>query len=1010
MPRVLCCLLPLITLASVSHADDFPKLFNTQEETERLLAPEEALSKITVPEGFKVTLFAAEPAVQQPIAITTDERGRLWVAENYTYAESATNFETKLKDRIVILEDTNGDGKHDQRTVFWDQASKLTSIEIGFGGVWALCAPDLLFIPDRNRDDVPDGKPTVVLTGWDDDKVRHNMVNGLRWGPDGWLYGRHGIMATSLVGAPETAPEHRTPIDCAIWRYHPTRKTFEVVCSGTTNAWGMDWDEHGQMFFINTVIGHLWHVIPGAYYQRMYGEHLDSHVYRLLPQTADHYHWDTNEAWHDTKKIGVTPTTDAAGGGHAHCGMMIYQGSNWPTKYRGKLFTCNLHGLRINCDRIERTGATYVGKHEPDFFRTTDRWFRGIELCYGADGGVYVADWSDIGECHENDGVHRTSGRIFKVVHGQVKRGRARQRDMSTFSSEDLVLLQAHDNEWNVRHARRLLQERFESGVEMKPIHDRLLKMFESEQAVMTKLRAMWALYVTSGTSESWLREQLQHENEHVRLWAIQLLVDQGTISEATRDALDALARVEKSGLVLTFLGSSLRRHEHADRWSLATELAQKPAFADDPVYPLMVWYGIEPAVTEHPDQALRVLSSSNLPIVREHITRRLTGEIERQPETVNRLTALLAAPDEGTYRLEILRGMESALKGWRKAKAPTRWANIQRRLARSNNEDVRRIARELSIVFGDGRALDELREVAKKGGEIDARRSAIQTLVAARDKAIVPLLQDLVGNRDFAVDAIRGLAAFDDPTTPKLIVEKYSSHRREPARQASIATLTSRADYARHLITAVESGQIAASAVTPFQLRQLQLLGDAQINRDIDRLWPKLRQLSTEKRERIEQYRKRLTPEVLARAELSAGRATYNQHCGKCHQLFGQGAKIGPDLTGAQRHDLNYLLENILDPSATVSKNFHVSIALMDDGRVIIGIVVGENERTITMQTQSERLTLLRDEIEELRPSKLSMMPEKQLEFMSPTQVRDLIGYLMSPSQVPLPNESAAN
>ena len=406
-------------------ADDFPKLFNTQEETEKFLTPEESLSRITVPAGFKVSVFAAEPDVQQPIAIATDERGRLWVAENYTYAESKTNYETKLKDRIVILEDTDGDGEFDKRTVFWDQASKLSSIEVGFGGVWALCAPDLLFIPDRNRDDVPDSEPIVLLTGWDDDRIRHNIVNGLRWGPDGWLYGRHGIMTTSLVGPPETAPEHRTVVDCGIWRYHPTRKTFEIVCSGTTNPWGMDWDEHGQMFFINTVIGHLWHVIPGAYYQRMYGEHLDSDVYRLLPQNADHYHWDTNEAWHDTKKIGVTPSTDQAGGGHAHCGMMIYLGDNWPRKYRGKLFTLNLHGLRVNSDRLERSGATYVGKHEPDFLRTKDTWFRGIELCYGADGGVYVADWSDIGECHENDGVHRTSGRIFKVKY----EGKGRERE-----------------------------------------------------------------------------------------------------------------------------------------------------------------------------------------------------------------------------------------------------------------------------------------------------------------------------------------------------------------------------------------------------------------------------------------------------------------------------------------------------------------------------------------------------------------------------------------------------
>ena len=229
----------------------FPNPYDTQAEDVPLLTPEQARQSLTVPAGFSVYLFAAEPAIQQPIAMATDQRDRLWVAENYTYAERERDYDTELRDRIIILEDANHDGQFDRRTVFWDQALRLTSIEIGFGGVWALCAPDLLFIPDANGDDIPDGPPVVVLDGWDGESIRHNIVNGLRWGPDGWLYGRHGITTTSLVGTPGTQPEQRVRMDCGIWRYHPTQKKFEVVCRGTTNPWGMDWDDHGQMFFIN---------------------------------------------------------------------------------------------------------------------------------------------------------------------------------------------------------------------------------------------------------------------------------------------------------------------------------------------------------------------------------------------------------------------------------------------------------------------------------------------------------------------------------------------------------------------------------------------------------------------------------------------------------------------------------------------------------------------------------------------------------------------------------------
>ena len=175
-------------------------IYDTQQSDGKRLSADQAASEMKLPKGFFADVVAAEPDVQQPIASAWDSRGRLWIAENYTYSENPRNFDTDLKDRILVLEDTDGNGSFEKRTVFWDQASKLTSVEIGFGGVWALAPPNLLFIPDRNGDDIPDGEPIVVLDGFDSDRVRHNFANGLRWGPDGWLYGRHGIQATSFVG------------------------------------------------------------------------------------------------------------------------------------------------------------------------------------------------------------------------------------------------------------------------------------------------------------------------------------------------------------------------------------------------------------------------------------------------------------------------------------------------------------------------------------------------------------------------------------------------------------------------------------------------------------------------------------------------------------------------------------------------------------------------------------------------------------------------------------------
>ena len=623
--------LPAIILASTLCADDqAPAPFNTQEITIPFLKPAEALKAIAVPKGFRVQLAAAEPMVQQPIDMAWDTRGRLWVAECYTYAERETNFEKKLKDRIIILEDTNHDGVFDKRKIFWDGASQLTSIELGFGGVWAACAPNILFLADRNGDDQPDGEPEVILDGFDTDKVRHNIVNGLRWGPDGWLYGRHGILGPgSKVGRPGTPEAKRTHIQCGIWRYHPTRKNFEVVCHGTTNPWGHDWDEHGQLFFINTVIGHLWHAMPGARYQRMYGNHFDKHLYELIQQTADHYHFDVGkEKWSDLKKTGMTSGTDAAGGGHAHTGMMIYLGDNWPAEYRGNVFTLNLHGLRMNQESLHRQGAGYVGKHAADFMFTSDKWFRGIELSYAPDGSVYVLDWSDIGECHDNDGIHRTSGRIYRISYGKTE---AAEVDLTQWSNDDLAESVGSPNEWYSRQARQLIQQRAAAGQDLTKAALKLMNTYRLTSSSPTALRAMWTLNAIGSADEDWLLEQSNDEREHIRTWAIKLLCDQEALPKKTQKRFIEMGGQDKAGLVQLQLASALQQLPLEDRWPLANALVSQDTFAKDPVFPLLVWYGINPAVTENRNAALKLVAQCKIPKVRQFIARRLAGEAGKE-------------------------------------------------------------------------------------------------------------------------------------------------------------------------------------------------------------------------------------------------------------------------------------------------------------------------------------------------------------------------------------------
>ena len=400
--------------------DSFPAIYNSEPAANGSPpSAQKSVESFKLPGGFQASVFAAEPEVQNPIAMAWDARGRMWVAENFTYAEKGKRFDLELKDRILIFEDRDGDGKADSRKVFSDRLSVLTSVETGRGGVWAMCPPQLLFIPDRDGDDVPDGEPEVVLDGFRiADGNYHNLANGLRWGPDGWLYGRCGGSCPGDIGAPGTPEELRIPLEGGIWRYHPGKKIFEGIAHGATNPWGHDWDENGQAFFINTVNGHLWHVIPGSHLERPFGPSPNQKVYVPLAMHADHWHYDRSGSWVASRDGAA----DQFGGGHAHIGMCIYQGGALPEAWNGKLLTWNMHGRRVNMERLEREGSGFVGKHEPDVFLTSDTWFRGLEINVGPDGALYALDWSDTGECHEQTGVHRTSGRIYRFSYGEPKR------------------------------------------------------------------------------------------------------------------------------------------------------------------------------------------------------------------------------------------------------------------------------------------------------------------------------------------------------------------------------------------------------------------------------------------------------------------------------------------------------------------------------------------------------------------------------------------------------------
>ena len=535
-------LLIFALVASTAFAQLPDGVIDTQPNGDTPPSPTESLTKITVPDGFKVTLFAGEPNVHQPIDMTFDDRGRLWVVECYSYPD----WQARDRDRILIFDDTDNDGKFDSRKVFADGLSNITGIALGFGGVWACSTPELIFIPDRDRDDEPDGPVEVKLDGWNENSntVKHNVFNGLVWGPDGWMYGGHGILADSLIGKPGDLPEKRHRMNCGIWRFHPVTEHFEIVAHGTTNPWGIDFDDFGQCFFTNSVIGHLWHLIPGARYERMYGTHFNPYTYTLVEQCADHFHWGGGR-W--TESRGGVGIHSKAGGGHAHVGAMIYRGGTWPEKYHGSLFTCNLHGNRINRDIIEPEGSGYVAKHANDFLMGNDPWFRGIDLLYGPDGNVFVSDWTDLGECHDNDGTHRSSGRIYKIAYGDALP--AEEFDLATESNEELLEYTTHKNAWFWTHARRILHERASTGSDQSLTIAKAEKQLSDTPPTPVRLRLLNALSLIRGFDNETLEEYLVEEDRIIQAWAVRRLVESGDryALEPTIDGHERICRQTRS-------------------------------------------------------------------------------------------------------------------------------------------------------------------------------------------------------------------------------------------------------------------------------------------------------------------------------------------------------------------------------------------------------------------------------------------------------------------------------
>jgi len=934
--------------------------------TAAALSPAGTAAALKVPAGFRVELIACEPKIVQPIAYTIDDRGRLWVVENTNYPNSPG----QPKDRILVLEDTLGTGAFDKETVFWDKATFTSGIAVGFGGVWLGSPPNLLFIPLKDGDaPAPAGEPEVLLDGWEMTDT-HETLNDFICGPDGWLYGTQGIYNRSLVGRPGCAPGERTVVEAAIWRFHPTRRVFERWSEGGSNQWGVDWNDHGEAFFEACVIPHMWHAIQGARYQRQSGPHPDTHTYDDIKTIA----------WARYEKA-------------AYCGAMVYLGGAFPSEWRDQFFFHDIHMNKLRCETMIPSGSGYRSEKKLDFAISEDRWFRGLSPQYGPDGGVFINDWYDRVPCHQQkEYTDRSNGRVYKIVTDAVK---PLKLDLAKASDAELVAQQLNVNDWYVRHARRLLQERGPNAATTAALEKILVENPDDTR----QLRALWTLHSQSALSESALLRALGAKSEAVRGWAVTCACETGKPAPAVFARISEMAARDPSPVVRRRIASAIQRLNIPERWPWIESLAAIREDVADQNIPFLLWYALEPAAAAEPGRALSLVQSTPHTRLVEFTARRLAAAAVEPGSRGAQLEELCQLLGTGAPALRppLLAGLKAGLAGLTRVAEPGAWRAAYTSLAGDPDAGVRRAAREIAVLFGSAEALNDLRAtLASAQAGISERTEALGILSRLRDAASLSLLTSLAGQPGpLRKEALGALSSYGGGEVASMLVRLLPELRGEERNEA-LNTVVSRQEGARALLAAIDAGKLSKDVLSASTARKIAGFKDSQLNGWLETNWGRLNASSYVKRGNIDHFKKFLDDDSVLRADLKRGRELFRTSCGLCHQLFGTGGDIGPHLTGGYT-DLEYLLQNIIDPNAVIGKDYQLVYITLKDGSLQAGIVAEENATSVALRVPGAPApaVIAKDQIKSREVSPNSLMPEGLLNGLEEPDVRSLFLYL---------------
>ncbi|QDU21544.1 PVC-type heme-binding CxxCH protein [Urbifossiella limnaea] len=974
-----------IVLPTASHADG--------------PSPADAAKRMKLPDGFSVTCVASEPMIRQPVSISFDDRGRMWVLQYLQYPNYAglkpvrqDQYLRTIWDRvpeppphgpkgadcITILSDPDETGVYRKSKDFVTGLNIASGFCLGHGGVYVAQTPYLLYYPDRNADDVPDGNPEVLLTGFGMDDT-HSLANSLQWGPDGWLYGAAGSTSTCRVKNPAHPAEPVVEFQQGLWRYHPLTKRFELFSEGGGNTYGLDFDRHGQ-----AIAGTNWggfaclHQFPLAYYIKGFSKHGPLHN----PHTYGYF--------------DHVPYTGFRGG-HVTCGGVVYQADRYPERYRNQYVAANLLSNAVYWHKLDPVGASFRASHGGELIETDDNHFRPVDCLQGPDGCVYVVDFTDKRAAHLDpvDSWDRTNGRIYRLDYGGTPKPVT--KNLRTLPTADLIAELGNPNKWWRNEARLVLAER-RDPMSYRPLRDRV---FGHPDVVA--LEHLWAVFGAGGFNGPLGQSLLRHQDEHVRAWAVRLLGETPGGTDFAADELKSLAATDPSPVVVAQLACTARTLKAVPAALLVGDLRANPLVARDASLQMLLWWAVESNISQHPSvgghAGLPADNGTAGPVYQqlaEKTARRLMAADHK--DSLKVLGALFAGwekhgPDP------LLKGMATALQGRTLPAVPAE--------LRADLTDLRE----------KRPADDTLLEVLARMNDPAARRAVLARVTdeslpeAARLKAValagqvkpdgaLAAFRDQLGK--VKSDALRvgflgGLETFDDAALAPVVLDAYAGWSPK-VKQRGVQLLLSRPTWGKELFRRVEAGTFPKADLTVEHAKAAVGLNDAALTALVEKQFGKLQAATAgEKQARISWLNVAVGREK--GADAGRGKALYTKHCAACHTLHGEGGKVGPDLTTADRKNRGYLLAQIVDPSGYIRPEFVVQTVGTLDGRRLSGIVEPSAGDSVTLvnvvNDQPVRTVLNKADVDTLTPSAVSLMPEKLLDTLTDAQVADLLAYV---------------